>query len=70
MLLVTYNLMLELYLEVKRKKLLIQMTQDFPNDIIFENLNEDEISNIQSYSKNKQISFLSFNKSDDQSLIG
>ena len=70
MLLVTYNLMLELYLEVKRKKLLIKMTQEFPDEVIYANLSEDELENVKSYSKNRQISFLNFNKSDDQSIVG
>ena len=46
MLLVTYNLMLELYLELKRKSLLIKMTQEYPDEVIYEGLNEDEIINV------------------------
>ena len=70
MLLVTYNLMVELYLELKRKSLLIKMTQEYPDEIIYGGLSEDEILNVQSYSVNRQISLINFNKSADQSMVG
>ena len=46
------------------------MTQEFPDEIIYGNLSEDELENVKSYNKNRQISFLNFNHSDDQSIVG